>query len=130
MNWNDFDNEVLKPYEETGSEAKLFNPELKVFSYMAIRHIAYHAFKAGAASTQDNHRMMQTRGYRNYTEGEALALSYAQNYGTIDGGHHKMWVIDQMVRAITKEDYENFVISCEIGEDCPKTYEWDTGIAP
>ncbi len=29
------------------------------------------------------------------------ALSIASQYGWVDGGHHKMWVIDQMVRALT-----------------------------
>jgi hypothetical protein len=31
----------------------------------------------------------------------AKALEFASEYGTIDGAHHKMWVIDQMVRALT-----------------------------
>jgi hypothetical protein len=29
------------------------------------------------------------------------AIQFALLYGTIDGGHHKMWVIDQMLRALT-----------------------------
>jgi hypothetical protein len=29
------------------------------------------------------------------------ALHYASEYGYIDGAHHKQWVIDQMVRALT-----------------------------
>ena len=29
------------------------------------------------------------------------ALDYAVRYGGIDGDHHKAWVIDQMVRALT-----------------------------
>jgi len=31
----------------------------------------------------------------------ARALHYAGEYGYIDGAHHKQWVIDQMVRALT-----------------------------
>lgn len=31
----------------------------------------------------------------------AKALEFADCYGGIDGDHHKMWVIDQMVRALT-----------------------------
>lgn len=31
----------------------------------------------------------------------AKALEIAGEYGTTDGDHHKMWVIDQMVRALT-----------------------------
>ena len=30
-----------------------------------------------------------------------LALKIAADDGTVDGAHHKMWVIDQMVRALT-----------------------------
>jgi hypothetical protein len=35
------------------------------------------------------------------------ALHYASEYGWIDGGHHKQWVIDQMVRALTGCPYED-----------------------
>lgn len=31
----------------------------------------------------------------------AKALKVANDAGLFDGGHHKMWVIDQMVRALT-----------------------------
>lgn len=58
---------------------------------------------------------------------EALQLAF--DFGITDGGHHKMWVIDQMVRKLTKtpEGYEKFIKEYE-GED--GEYEWDTGIAP
>ena len=59
----------------------------------------------------------------------AKALEIAQD-GTIDGGWHKMWVIDQMVRALTRLKYKQWVREFEDGEDGPKSYEWDTGIAP
>lgn len=58
------------------------------------------------------------------------ALNYAWQYGQIDGSHHKMWVIDQMVRALlSEEDYKEWVKSYEApdGEDY---WEWDMGIAP
>lgn len=29
------------------------------------------------------------------------ALNFAQSYGQEDGAHHKMWVIDRMVRSLT-----------------------------
>lgn len=58
------------------------------------------------------------------------ALEIARSYGGIDGDHHKMWVIDQMVRALTGEDYELFVKKSKAGEDGPNTYDWDEGIAP
>lgn len=82
------------------------------------------------------------------------ALSIALSYGGIDGGHHKMWVIDQMVRALTgcpvnvkkgeREDgtewsfetfgksaeYRAWVKAAKAGDDGPNTYSWDEGIAP
>lgn len=42
-------------------------------------------------------------------------------YGTIDGSHHKMWVIDQMVRELMGEQYQAF------RDAYP---QWDEGIAP
>lgn len=49
--------------------------------------------------------------------------------GSIDGSHHKMWVIDQMVRALAT-DYAAWVKNKKSGEDGPDTYTWDEGIAP
>ena len=48
------------------------------------------------------------------------ALNIAQRYGSIEGSHHKAWVIDQMVRALTGLAYVGWVAG----------REWDTGIAP
>ena len=78
------------------------------------------------------------------------AIEYAVRYGGIDGGHHKAWVIDQMVRALTgcpmveykkdgeliayvqgeSDEYEELVREACDGEDGPDTYSWDPGIAP
>jgi hypothetical protein len=58
------------------------------------------------------------------------ALEIAERYGQIDGAHHKAWVIDQMVRALTGSDYEAWVAHSKDGEDGPDTYDWDEGIAP
>lgn len=57
------------------------------------------------------------------------ALEAAQ-YGQIDGAHHKTWVIDQMVRALTGDKYEEWVKDFCDGVDGPETYSWETGIAP
>lgn len=60
------------------------------------------------------------------------AESIAFKYGQIDRDHHKMWTIDQMVRALTgnETDYklwvQDYVYDTETGEE----YTWDTGIAP
>lgn len=58
------------------------------------------------------------------------ALDIAYRYGSNDGSHHKAWVIDQMVRALTGDGYAAFVASCCDGEDGPETYSWEVGIAP
>jgi hypothetical protein len=82
------------------------------------------------------------------------ALEIAVKYNGIDGGHHKTWVIDQMVRALTgcptlqrestdangkkyfydalgeSEEYRELVRKAREGEDGPETYDWNTGIAP
>lgn len=89
------------------------------------------------------------------TEAERIsrALEFAKD-GTHDGDHHKMWAIDQMVRALTgcpmvqrsktdvrgnpytyeeqgeSNEYEAWVAAFEEGPDGPETYSWDTGIAP
>lgn len=54
------------------------------------------------------------------------AISIAFNYGNIDGSHHKMWVITQMVRKLLgDEEFKKFL--AEYNQD---EYEWDEGIAP
>lgn len=58
------------------------------------------------------------------------ALDVAVRYGGIAGDHHKAWVIDQMVRALTGDGYEAFVRDACAGDDGPDTYDWDVGIAP
>jgi hypothetical protein len=65
--------------------------------------------------------------------------------GGFDGSHHKQWVIDQMIRALTggpnigtendpeygeSTEYLEWVKTFCDGDDGPNTYEWDTGIAP
>ncbi len=57
-------------------------------------------------------------------------IDLAVRYGGIDGGHHKAWVIDQMVRALAGDDYDKIVAEAKAGEDGPETYDWDVGIAP
>lgn len=45
------------------------------------------------------------------------ALTIAAQYGQVDGAHHKAWVIDQMVRALTncpivKKNAVDFMGNC------------------
>lgn len=70
------------------------------------------------------------------------ALETANLYGGIDGDHHKMWVIDQMVRALCGNDeaYDTWVMFHKFDTDDPdlalRRYnvgdysEWETGVAP
>lgn len=82
------------------------------------------------------------------------ALEVCIRFGGIDGEHHKAWVIDQMVRALTgcpsvldgkrdargqwhhfmrlgeSPEYLALVAEACAGDDGPNTYAWDEGIAP
>lgn len=59
------------------------------------------------------------------------ALEIAFQYGQIDGDHHKIWVIDQMVRALTGDKYNEFVKEYETDEETgEKEWVWKNGIAP
>lgn len=61
--------------------------------------------------------------------GVALAVIF-QYAGSCDGDHHKAWLIDQVVRALTGGSYEAAIAEWQDGEDGPDTYEWETGIPP
>ena len=61
---------------------------------------------------------------------QIVSLDDIEEYGGIDGGHHKQWLLDQVVRFLTDNRYESWVTFYQSGEDGPDTYEWDTGIAP
>ena len=58
------------------------------------------------------------------------ALRILIRYGGIDGEHHKDWVIDQAVRALAGDYYDELIAVAKCGEDGPETYEWNEGIAP
>ena len=58
------------------------------------------------------------------------AIRIAVKYGGIDGAHHKDWVIDQMVRVLAGDKYDQVVSDACAGEDGPDTYSWNCGIAP
>lgn len=59
-----------------------------------------------------------------------LATDLALEFGQTDGSHHKAWVIDQMVRILTGDRYEQVITEWREGEDGPETYSWDEGTAP
>lgn len=51
-------------------------------------------------------------------------------YSQIDGDHHKTWVIDQIVRMLTKDKYNEWVKNYVYDEETGDVYSWDKGIAP
>ena len=67
-------------------------------------------------------------------------IAVIEQYGGIDGGHHKQWVLDQVVRIALGDKYPQWVIDMEKAnpddvldaDDDPDHYysEWDEGIAP
>lgn len=58
------------------------------------------------------------------------ALELIQRYGGIDDAHHKQWLLDQVVRILTEQEYDKWVRKHNYGEDGPDTYEWEVGIPP
>ena len=58
------------------------------------------------------------------------AIHLIVRYGGIDGDHHKAWVLDQVCRILTRDQYAQLVAWARNGEDGPNTYEWDEGVAP
>jgi len=60
------------------------------------------------------------------------ALELIGQYGGINGVHHKAWVIDQIVRMLTDDRYDDWVneVKGPIDEDGETEYDWDIGIAP
>lgn len=66
-------------------------------------------------------------------EGRSIAaIHIAFRYGQISGDHHRLWVIDQMLRALLGEaDYQRFTDRYEEPDADGETYgRWETGIAP
>jgi len=60
----------------------------------------------------------------------ASALKLIRDYGGFDGAHHKQWVLDQVVRNLTKGGYMEWVRGYETEDDDPRAYVWDEGIPP
>ena len=65
-----------------------------------------------------------------HTDKEDSVLSLITEWGGIDGGHHKQWLLDQIVRALTGDRYDKWISDYELGDSGPETYKWDEGIAP
>lgn len=81
-------------------------------------------------STLISHELKKFVDMSNIEDSAVEALSLVFNYSYIEGDHHKQWLFDQIVRALTGEKYEEFVKYYETDGLTDEEYEWDTGIAP
>jgi hypothetical protein len=72
----------------------------------------------------------EERSAENDADRIELATRLAMEYGGIDGAHHKTWVIDQMVRVLVGDRYDEVIADYQNGDDGPETYTWDEGVAP
>ena len=57
----------------------------------------------------------------------ATGLVVMMQFGSIDGAHHKQWVLDQVARALTGKNYSAWVKEYNFGDDYN---DWDCGVAP
>lgn len=58
------------------------------------------------------------------------AVALAHRYAQSEGADAKAWVIDQMVRRLLDDGYDEFVTRFRNGEDGPNSHDWDVGLAP
>ncbi len=62
-------------------------------------------------------------------EAKDKALDMIFEWGGIDGGHHKQWLLNELVKVLA-DDHGEWIKKFNDGEDGADTYEWDEGIAP
>jgi hypothetical protein len=66
---------------------------------------------------------------RSNQDSAASALMIASKYGFSESKHHKTWVIDQMIRALTGTQYEAFIEhACQ--RNNKDSGDWDEGNVP
>ena len=58
------------------------------------------------------------------------AVGIAEQYAQIDGEHHKMWVIDQMLRELLGNNYNKWLEKYNYDSRENDYEEWNCGIAP
>jgi len=58
------------------------------------------------------------------------AVDLILRFGGFDGGHHKQWVLDQVLRVLLADRYEHTIADYCAGDGGSETYYWDEGIAP
>lgn len=136
---------------------EVLNLHRKVETYQsALARIADYDPKASLIAREvlkyDNATTLSL-GYVTMQERVDTALDLA-SLGSFDGAHHKMYAIDQIVRALcgvpeieetardahgkeytyttqgTNLEYQAWIKNFCEGDEGPNTYEWDEGIAP
>lgn len=60
------------------------------------------------------------------TEELGEIADFIVDMGSIDGADHKQWVLDQVLRKLLKDAYEEYVEELEVRDEL----DWDTGVAP
>lgn len=60
------------------------------------------------------------------------AVSLILELGDTDGGHHKQWVLDQVLRILLDDKYAETIEEYNMWDEDSQEYiyEWDEGIAP
>jgi hypothetical protein len=115
------------------------NAESVPLESLMFRAVAYHAWCARDAKIQRLEADLgalrcSTLPAQNERRGKAIvaALKIAADwqFALGFGAYHKAWVIDQMVRVLTGDNYDAFVKRVKSGEDGPDTYKWDCGRKP
>ena len=59
------------------------------------------------------------------------ATNLILNYARIDGDHHKMWTLDQVLRILAGDQYEELIDEYEDRDEYgDPMYDWDVGCPP
>lgn len=102
---NSFDKEIVA------------NVECAIESYLENENRIASMIPGCHNATRLEHRVME-------------ALELIERYGTIDGDHHKQWVIDQIARKLTGDNYELFRAGF-VEKDEDELYDaWEEGCPP
>jgi hypothetical protein len=87
-----------------------------------VKHEVKYSYTITAVSAHDEVKDVFLGPAKEESAGVDRAIELATQYGSVDGWHHKAWVIDQMVRALSGDKYSQIV------KDSGR--EWDVGISP
>ena len=113
-------NELLEAWDL--DEATLNQTDIEAIKHLLLENQMQQDVIIGYKSTN----LDQAVELQQLNEVIEKTVSIAYEYGQIDGDHHKLWVIDQMLRVLLGEDYRDFIEDYEENGE----YKWDIGIAP